>query len=98
MWLVIFLVGCGIPEYKYQTEVAELLCEKHAQCNDDLTKEDCLAIDPEIDRESCDYDAKAAEECRDAVVVAECTEYVDLFLTTFEPPPICDEVWVNCDS
>ena len=39
---LVLLAACGVPESQYEAVVHDLFCERVAECNGLLTKEECL--------------------------------------------------------
>jgi hypothetical protein len=96
LFFVFLATACGYPEGKYWSDLHPRLCERHNECNVNLTVDACLAIPLDVDTSTCDYDADAAELCAVEAELAECLVNEDANTSVFVEPEICDEVWVNC--
>jgi hypothetical protein len=84
--LLLALLACGPSEKTYAEDFATAWCPRQLECADAATL-DALGYDDEgacvalltsgaPDYDACDFDARAAQDCLDAVAAASCEEIV----------------------
>ncbi|NCG22266.1 MAG: hypothetical protein GWP91_24890 [Rhodobacterales bacterium] len=96
--VLLVLGGCGWSETKFNVKGIEAYCEAASECEGGYDAATCIDAIRTVDRSSCDYDPKAANDCYKALDEAVCETNSDLYQERLIAPKACGMVWDGCGT
>lgn len=93
---ILLLAGCGVSEDRFLVEGVDAFCAAIATCTGHVPTEGCVDTVRAADRQGCDYDPKAADDCLAALEAPTCVLHEGTGRTSLDVPEACASVWPDC--